>query len=165
MALWPDPITREGLARRVAALLPAAAIRPVPAPKLHLTLAFLGEVAAARMSSLERGLAGVPMAPFEVRLDRTGWFERAGVAWVGPAATPAGLVALQSTLMRTLVEAGFEPDRRRFIPHVTVARSCRAPLHDWAGPPLDWPVDRFCLCAADAGNYRVIDAYPGAAAP
>lgn len=101
--------------------------RVVPAERLHLTLAFLGQcsladVGAARAAA--RCFAGIgtchlevgPVAPYG-----------AGSVW---AATLTGtdldrLAACRVELLERLDQRGFEVDSRPFNPHVTLVRSRR----------------------------------------
>ena len=91
-----------------------------------------------------------------------------------PAMTPE-LGDLQSELERRMQRIGLEPERRKFAPHVTLARLKGASTADVANylalrgdfrsPPF--PVGRFVLLSSRAsrggGPYIVEEAYPLAA--
>jgi RNA 2',3'-cyclic 3'-phosphodiesterase len=116
--------TREGLAAWGQEALADSALRPVAPEALHITLAFLGsrpetEIAAIA-AAVEEGAAPAPWVELrdpEPRPPRG----RARV-YALPAISP-GAEALQAGLAQRLVEGGFyEPEKRPFWPHVTVAR-------------------------------------------
>jgi 2'-5' RNA ligase len=133
----PEPVRRE-VRRRLAGLrdrLPRA--RWVDPDVLHLTLLFLGEVAAEAAPALAARLqaAFAPHAPLALRLAGGGTFppgRPARVAWVGVEA-PAELLALQAAATRAAQPEGVAngvPQRpageRPYRPHVTLAR-CPSP--------------------------------------
>lgn len=131
-ALWPDAATRTAL----AALQDGLGGRPTTPANLHLTLAFLGQQPATALPLLEAVLAELPSAPLPLTLNRSGYFERPRIAWIGPEPAPAALLDLQRTLSQALAQ---QPIRyqaaARFLPHVTLARNANA------GPaPLDTPI-------------------------
>jgi RNA 2',3'-cyclic 3'-phosphodiesterase len=51
-ALWPGTQEQQALLRASAPAVADSAGRPIPAANLHATLAFLGNVAAARLPQL-----------------------------------------------------------------------------------------------------------------
>ncbi len=120
-------------------------LRAVPAEHLHVTLAFLGwqdesaaESIAAAAGAAVTGLPRPRLTPTEVRavpernprLFALDLFDEGGRA-----------VALQAAVAGALErERVFEPERRPFWPHVTLARAKRsergvAPLAGGAPPP------------------------------
>ena len=153
-AAWPDELAR----RRLGALAREAAVRvagrAVPEEKLHLTLAFLGEVGADRMEALLAAAAQARGRDHEVVLDRLGSFARAKVAWIGPSEPVAGLVALQQSLAGTLSEAGFAVEEREFAPHMTLARKATEVLAPEAVQPVCWTCRGFALVRTDVGTGR-----------
>jgi len=144
-ALWPDSELQQRLARVAAAILPAHVGRPVPAENLHCTLAFLGDVDADQRVCVEAAASAVRAAPFELSLDRCGFFRRPQVLWLGCLETPAALRQLVSDLGRGCAACGFPPEPRPYEVHLTIARKIS---HDPGRPPVmavSWPVDRFAL--------------------
>jgi 2'-5' RNA ligase len=101
--------------------------RWVPAENLHLTLRFLGEAtkdaADAVTAGLREALAGTP--GFVVSVCRAGVFpdrRRPRILWVGLSGPGTELEDLQSRVERVVRGAGFPPEKRRFEPHLTLAR-------------------------------------------
>jgi 2'-5' RNA ligase len=93
---------------------------------LHLTLKFLGGVAAARIPPLIDRLRAVTaaQAPFTLRVVGVGAFPslaRPRVLWIGLAS--AALAALARAVEAACEAEGFEPERRALHPHVTLGRA------------------------------------------
>lgn len=163
-ALWPDPQAAAQLARLSAEVALVAEGKPVPAAKIHLTLAFLGEVPDERRAAAVAAASGVRFAPLEVRLDCVGSFRAAQVAWAGSLAPDPALVALQATLARNLAAAGFALEERAFTPHLTLARRTRRRLPRATIPAIAWQADAFALVrsAPGTGEYSNLEVFgPG----
>lgn len=123
----PGELRQElaAVSRRLQQRLGGAAWRWVPPENMHLTLQFLGEVAAAQVDGIAAAMrAAADRAPIPVRLDGLGAFpnsRRPRVLWAGLAAPPE-LAQLHAQLETALGELGFPPERSRFTPHLTLAR-------------------------------------------
>jgi 2'-5' RNA ligase len=96
------------------------------APTLHLTLAFLGSIDAAGVTDLERILGGITWSRVECRLKEPLFLPAHGKRRVvaleldDPA---GGLRRLQAEVSDGLAAEGlYEPEKRPWLPHVTVAR-------------------------------------------
>lgn len=162
-ALWPDDRQREDLLAATRGMTLAAAGRAVPSGNLHVTIAFLGNVAADRIPAL-RALAAARAWP-EARLefDRLAWWPKARLLCLeAPSLPPAFATAVQA-FHDDLRLAGFGVERRPFRAHITLARSVAAPPIDPRGqsiPPVTWPVREVVLVAStptrDGSAYRVL---------
>lgn len=115
---------REGVAAWGGEALVDPALRPVAAESLHITLAFLGyrpEKEIAAIAAVVREGAGP--APWVELLDPVQRPQRGRARLYALPALSPGAEALQEGLAQGLAEAGFyEPEKRPFWPHVTVAR-------------------------------------------
>lgn len=122
--------------------------------QLHLALRFVGEIDAPLANDLAAALGRVDAAPFELQMAGVGHFERKGRAttlWAGILASPE-LSVLQRKIERACQRVGLEPEHRKFIPHITLARLSAAagPIGGWlsahgALTAPRWPVDEFRL--------------------
>jgi 2'-5' RNA ligase len=95
----------------------------------HLTLRFIGETPAWQAEEIDQALAGLKAPGFTLTFAGVGTFEKAGrvtALWVGVERT-AALDHLRTKIETTLQRVGREPERRRFAPHVTLARLDGAP--------------------------------------
>jgi len=160
-ALWPDAETGAALADLAQRLAQDSGGRPVPAGKIHLTLAFLGEVAPERLPAVLEA-ATIRARGFEGAFDQIGSFRRAGVAWAGMANPPRALLGLERKLASRLREAGFALEEREFTPHVTLARRAGRALPRAAIAPIPWPADAFTLVRAETGTgrYSIVESWP-----
>jgi RNA 2',3'-cyclic 3'-phosphodiesterase len=101
------------------------ALRAVRDDALHVTLAFLGHRALDDIDPACEAVRAVAAPVADLGLGEVLWLapRRPHVLTVEVVDRSGALVALQERLVAALVDAvGYEPDRRRFRPHVTVAR-------------------------------------------
>lgn len=102
--------------------LPGA--RWVPAHNMHVTLRFIGETGRLEAEEIDHALAAIRAPGFALTLRGAGWFEKAGRVtslWIGVERSPA-LLHLQTKIETALRRIGLAPERRRYTPHVTLAR-------------------------------------------
>jgi RNA 2',3'-cyclic 3'-phosphodiesterase len=165
-ALWPDAATHAAIAAIAGTVATTAGGRPPAAQNLHLTLAFVGEVAGERLPALIAigAHAATAVDPFTMRFDRVGTFRGSGIAWLGTGTPPPALLALAGGLAAELATGGFRTERRAFHVHVTLARHCRRPPPVAAIDPVDWPVRAMTLTASllarDGPRYTELAAWP-----
>jgi len=144
----------------------------------HVTLRFIGDVDDVLAHDIASLLDKVNRAGFEARFDGLAPFggrrPRAVVAALAPVSP---LIELQAELERLMQRVGLEPEGRKFMPHVTLARlrdSSSLQVADYLsarGPVrvTPFPVSRFVLFSSKAsvggGPYVVEAAYPLANGP
>jgi 2'-5' RNA ligase len=156
LAVWPDAAGAAALATLAGRLAEEAGGKPMPEAKIHLTLAFLGSIDdAARARVVETGRT-MSAAPFELRIDRTGSFRRARVAWAGISQPPRELLVLQSALQAGLRSRDFALDERPYVPHVTLVRDAARVIAGASIPPIAWRVDALTLVRSETGTGRYI---------
>ena len=141
---------------------------------LHLSLHFIGEVGKDDADDIHHALSRISSLPFDMVIAGVGCFEtgrKVRTLWAGVEKEPK-LFRLQEKVDSAVVRAGFEPDRRKFKAHVTLARFRNGAqgrvggyveTHNrfLAGP---FPVDHFILFRSHLGNagphYEVLAEYP-----
>jgi len=101
-------------------------VRWVTPGNVHLTLKFLGEVGDPLVFRIQERLLQLCAAheTFELTVRGTGAFPDPGhpnILWVGINESPP-LGLLQSNIEKSLAELGFEREKKRFSPHLTVGR-------------------------------------------
>jgi 2'-5' RNA ligase len=154
--------------------LPGA--RWVDPENYHITLRFIGDIDTRTADEVVRALARVDRPRFDLSLDGLdamgGRKPHAIVACV--KGSPA-LKELQAEHERIIQRIGLEPERRRFRPHVTLARIRSSSEADAAAylalrgdfRTAPFPIGRFVLLSSKAskggGPYLVEEAYPLAA--
>jgi RNA 2',3'-cyclic 3'-phosphodiesterase len=100
--------------------------RWIPAPNLHITLWFLGHVLEDRAREVLRAI-DMPFATpgFELHVAGLGAFPMSGpprVLWLGIQDGANSLTRLHGELAARLTAIGFEPERRPYSAHLTIAR-------------------------------------------
>ena len=159
VALPIDDGLRDQLAD-LAGGIPGA--RWVPPENYHLTLRFIGEVENVLADELDQALSTIRARPFELTLRGVDVFEKAGrihALYVGVERNER-LLHLQSKVETALQRAGLPPERKRFAPHVTLARTDKAApdklisfvqAHNlFRAPPQ--PISHFCLYSSRLGK-------------
>ena len=174
LALSPPEPVRALLRHRMEGLITA---RWQSDAQLHATLRFIGEADRHQADALLLTLAVERLAPIEARLGGFGWFDRKGRVdqlWAGLAPRDS-LAALHARLDRLCVRCGFEPETRKYVPHVTLARFARSTAPDpatiaaWMAsqPPLPgepFVFDQLLLMQShmghDGSTYQPIATFP-----
>lgn len=109
-------------------------VRRVPADNLHVTLAFLGARSTADATAAGALLPALARPLEDLRTAAALWLppRRPAVLTIA-LESGAALADLQAELVAALASAiGFQPERRRFRPHVTVGRVARGTRIDTA---------------------------------
>jgi 2'-5' RNA ligase len=159
-AVWPEAPAARELARVGESIAGLVGGKPVPAEKIHMTLAFLGSLDEASTGSAVAAAAEVTAAPISMTLDLVGSFRRARVAWAAPSVPPRELAALQEALAGRLRSRGFALEDRAFTPHATLVRKIgdavpRAPI-----APVRWRSRALTLVESTGdGRYEVLESW------
>ena len=98
---------------------------------IHLTIKFLGDVAASKIENIRLAVerAANPINKFEIEVGGAGCFpapRNPRVLWVGLANLPESLKQLHVRIEDELAREGFEREAKRLSPHLTIGR-VRAP--------------------------------------
>jgi RNA 2',3'-cyclic 3'-phosphodiesterase len=119
----PDPV-RQAIATWGGRELADPALRPVAEENLHITLVFLGYLPEKRIPLLAEIVAATARRAPRIALgDPVPRPPRGRPRLFALPADSPGTIDLQAGLQGRLVEAGlYEPEKRPFWPHVTVAR-------------------------------------------
>lgn len=126
VALNP-PAELTPLLHSLAGSIPGA--RRVAPEQLHMTLKFIGDVDEGVAHDIDGELASISFAPFTMRLKGTGHFPPRGaprILWAGGHPTDI-LTRLHKRIDQRLSHCGIPRERRKFHPHITLARlkTCR----------------------------------------
>lgn len=169
----PDPL-RDALVRVQGGLRTG---RIVPEDNLHLTLAFLGDVEEDAVEALHDALSGIHTSSLAVSISGIDIFGSPTAPRLVCAVVPdtPALTALHDDVIRAARKAGITLQRRKFRPHVTLARfgkTARADagalahfLNDHAAltlptvHPLSFGVYASTL-RPDGAEYELISSYP-----
>jgi 2'-5' RNA ligase len=148
LAAWPDDATRQRCDELTRQLRTHVDHGRVMRPEnLHLTLAFIGELADARGAEVAARCAALPPPAVDWELDEIGFFARPRVLWAGGQASNA-LGALAARARALLDELVIGYDRKPFVAHVTLLRDVKR----YDGPRVIAPPIAFPI--RDLGLYR-----------
>jgi RNA 2',3'-cyclic 3'-phosphodiesterase len=154
-ALWPDVAAAEALAELARVLAEPLDARPTPREKIHLTLAFLGEVADDALERAIQAGDAIQADSFDMVLDHVGSFRKSKVGWAGSDRPAGGLVSLNQALVAALDRFSLPFEQREFTPHVTLARKIARPLPRTPLPQaISWRADGFSLVKSAGGRYE-----------
>jgi 2'-5' RNA ligase len=120
-----------------------ADVKVVEVENIHVTLHFLGDVEMGKLDGITKMMdnAVEDANSFDMKLMGSGVFPNRSyvrVVWIGLEVEPV-LEKVVDSLEKGLLELGFKPDRRKFSPHLTVARVRSA----WKKDALMKVVDQF----------------------
>lgn len=110
-------------------------VKWVEEEQLHLTLRFIGEVDGGLYTDIKDSLQDIRMDAFSVKLKGLGHFpprKNPRVLWVGIEPQDS-VTMLRNRVESVLVKIGLEPERRKFSPHITIARLKDPPISRVAG--------------------------------
>jgi len=167
-ALWATAEERRALSAAAAAAVGSSGGRAVPQANLHVTLAFLGQVPAARTTELAAlahrvgtngALAGTPLL---LQFERLAYWHAPQIL-VALSTAGAAAAALAAALQREASAAGFLPDLKPFRAHVTVARKVTHAAASTPLPSVSWKCAEFVLVesrtVATGSVYSVLESY------
>jgi 2'-5' RNA ligase len=165
-ALWPSEDLSCALAREADILVRRFGGKPTRRETIHLTLAFLGELAITRLPAVIDAGHRVDAMPFDLVIDRLGGWRHNNLLWAGCAA-PEGLRSLVTRLHEQLRAATIVFDAApRFVPHLTLvrkARFTRADIDERFPQPLTWNCARFVLAhsrpATVGREYAILESF------
>ena len=166
-ALWPSAEIARRLASVAGEYAKSAGGRVTRGETIHLTLAFLGDVAVERMPEMQQAAGTVRTEAFDLTLDHFGVWHHNRLFWAGCTAMLPALAELSSSLNHALQAAGFvvADAKRHFTPHITLVRKVVA--FDAALPacqPLSWRCDKFVLVrsqlSAAGSAYQTLAEFP-----
>lgn len=161
----------DGVVASLRPRLPAA--KWVPRDNLHLTVAFLGEVAEERVPAVATALreAAASVPAFVARPGGAGAFPSAGrarVLWTGLESDGDRLAVLAEAAIGALEPVGFPREKRPWSAHVTLAR-LRVPASVRELLPIDVPGAPFAVTeltlfrsrlARPAPRYEALERFP-----
>jgi 2'-5' RNA ligase len=179
IAIELPPAVHKYLARVQELLRPELpAVAWTPPDNLHITLKFLGQVPDLDVPAVCAALDSIPAKP-SMHLRASGMLcfpprRPLRILGVSMAGDVEPLIALARDIDQCCGHLGFEPERRRFQPHVTLGRArgtvpgFMRPLMDqlttdlWPGP--QFAIDHFVLMQStlkkDGAQYAVARRFP-----
>jgi 2'-5' RNA ligase len=151
-ALWPPRDVAEALHAWALQAQHRFGGRVTPAETIHLTLAFLGEVADASVA-----ISAARKVKFEAHaldLERAEYWRHNQIVWAGPGAEDPRTHAIAAPLRK---------EKRPFATHVTLLRKAGRAGALPPFTPVRWPVEEFVLVrsklSARGSDYEVLERF------
>jgi 2'-5' RNA ligase len=113
--------------------------------RLHVTVAFLGEVEPERYPAIVEIGASIGAGRFELLLDRVGYWPRQRIVYAAARELPAPLADLSRALAERVSAACLPTDKRVFVPHVTLLRDAKRAPEGIVFPGMHWEVRALTL--------------------
>ena len=178
LALLPPESVRRGLAEIAEAAAKRFGGRPTRPETLHLTLEFLGDVCESSLPALDTACrAGIEARrscePFDLCLDRLGFWVSKRLLWAGCQMEPPPLLELVMVLRQQIGGYANTVEAAPFVPHVSLLRRVAglADETEYAGllteffpeGALQWAVGEMALVEsrllATGPEHRVVATY------
>jgi len=120
---------------------------------LHITLSFIGDSDPRQATAAKAVIESLRFEPFAVSIKDLGYFrrDRGDLWWAGVDANKP-LLDLQRRLADSLAGVGFEPEKRRYSPHVTLARQVVTDAIPWSIEPFGEIVNKIHLMKSERIN-------------
>jgi len=124
---------------------------------MHLTLVFLGECDPGQTAIVKAVMDKVKFGPFEIAIDSIGKFAREGgdIWWAGARENKA-LTELQRELTDKLIFEGFDLEKRKYSPHITLGRKVETDEKPWRIEPFGETTYAFELMKSERLNNRMV---------
>lgn len=138
--------------------------RWVPEENLHLTLVFIGDYPTEQLEQLCNKLREIDFTPFNLQIRGCGTFKN-GQLWLGVEDNP-GLNRLQKEVITRLQGLDISLEKRKFLPHITIARSKKRKFDPYtftlqAFRSREFTVDQFNLYLSTlkqtGAEYEIVD--------
>jgi len=156
----PDSATASALHQRARVFTVHASCQPTPPENLHVTLVYLGKLGATELNNLKIFESPCPIAPFELNIQEIKHWPKINIS-------SEPLEKLHAFLNQHISQQGFKPERRAFVPHITLARHHHNhTLESHKFKPVPWFVHELCLVQAlprapqASSDYTVIQRWP-----
>ena len=121
-----NPDVMKGIKQVQTALESTGAnLKKVETENIHLTLKFLGEITQPKVDEVTQVVQGISFTPFSFKVEEVGVFpnmRRPATIWAGITEGVSEIVLVFEELDGKLSKLGFERERRKFHPHLTIGR-------------------------------------------
>jgi RNA 2',3'-cyclic 3'-phosphodiesterase len=159
-ALWPPRETALALGHWALEVQQQTGGRATADDKIHLTLAFIGNVQPERAIKAARR---VDNPSFHLPIEISKYWKHSQIVWAGPTQTPPALTSLVDSLTMQLYREEYILERRPFAAHITLVRKANAPASLPSPPQVSWPTLEFVLVRSTptghGSRYEVLERF------
>lgn len=161
VALWPDNVTRQRCATISSALVSGQA-QPVAAANIHVTLLFLGNIAADTEAAFKLAAASIAIPTIRLCFDQLSYWKRPGILCLTASEPNQEAIRFVEQLTVLANKLGIAIDTRPFTPHVTLVKKTSS-LTPMAFEPVFWQSNSVCLVESlpktNGVSYRLVETW------
>jgi len=165
-ALMPDHATASALHQRTRVFTDHTPCKPTSPENLHLTLTYLGTLHTTELNNLQNIQHPCSIAPFELNIEKVKHWHDINISYLAPHIPSEPLEQLHAFLNQHILQQGFKPERRAFMPHITIARNNSHALKPHNIKTLPWFIHDVCLIQVtpeahqSSSHYTIIQRWP-----
>jgi 2'-5' RNA ligase len=103
----------------------AAKMKIVEFENIHFTMRFFGDTPLTRVDEIQKCLDRIEIDPFDIEVEGVGSFpnkRRPRIIWIGVSHNASKILDLKNEIDSALVELDYQPEKRKYTPHATIAR-------------------------------------------
>jgi 2'-5' RNA ligase len=103
----------------------AAKMKIIKSENIHFTLRFFGDTPLSRLDQIKTRLDEIKFNPFEIEVAGVGSFpnkRRPRIIWIGVTQNAPKVLKLKDEIDSSLIDIGYQPEKRKYTPHATIAR-------------------------------------------
>jgi 2'-5' RNA ligase len=103
----------------------AAKMKIVKGENIHFTLRFFGDTPLTRIDQIKTRLDTIEFNPIEIEVAGVGSFpnrRRPRIIWIGVTHNAPKVLKLKDEIDSSLIDIGYQPEKRKYTPHATIAR-------------------------------------------
>lgn len=160
-ALWPDTVTRNKIHDVVKPITQSINCLPTLPEDFHLTLAYLGALNPTECQRIQT--LNCPLSSFLLNFTQIDYLSAPNLTYLSPEPS-LSLAQLHVFLNHHLLQEGFKPERRPWIPHVTLARHLKKPISLNLPNPIEWFVSDLCFVQSQnqlqTARYEILKRVP-----
>lgn len=150
LACWPGQVISKRLAQCARQMRDQVGGRVTRRENLHVTLAFLGGLTAAQLTAVA-ACCPPPPRRFTLDLDRTGYWKKRGIVWIGAKSPDPDFKDFVEDLRHRLRRLGCRIESRPFVPHITILRQARRRPR-FKLDSQTWIIDEYTLVASELAS-------------
>ena len=164
-AIKPDDAALEQLTYFAHHLATTYGGKYVKKTNIHLTLAFLGEIAIDQLAILRHIMSNVTAQAFYFSISKIGYWKQNQIIFAETSSCAPELMVLVRNLRRILFVNGYTFDSRTYKPHITLVRKAKSDQCLFnLGTPIRWQVTEWMLIQSKktdhSVNYIALDRWP-----
>jgi 2'-5' RNA ligase len=156
-AIWPDSLAQEqmGELARGLDLQSICRGRKTRAENIHLTLVFIGEVDPIELETLlEAGhqIEELDIKAFDLVFDGIRYWKHNRIVYATVSALPPELMQLVNSLQFAVSSAGYQVEKRPYVPHVTLMKRASCAALPELSQPVIWRVREWMLVKSEQAS-------------